>query len=278
MPGKRRRSVIQSPSQRTEMWNRKMVPSIIAARLEATKHLGLEKMQYYQAAYQHVVDMVKEIAGRAGESPALMHEYIWYALELWQLTQRFKSEALRLEAEGTYLKYLYRGRNEKVLRSIASAMGIRMRSKSEIFERLGVSPAAAPIALAVLNSGYPEEAVTTTTKEPLHTVAPDPDYDYIAYIEGVRVTGTNPSGSGVTLYFDVTALLDDESEVSLSGEVAIDEGTTFDDWLRWMLDAVPSGRSIVQVTLYAYCSATPASGYEPTLALARVTGLQVKSG
>lgn len=274
----RRRSYLSTPSQRTRLWDRKMRGDVYAEYLKATKPMALEKVGYYQAAYQHVLETVRQILWREGVEAHLLQEYMWYALELWQLTQRYKSKALQLESEATYLKYAYRGRNRNILRAIASAMGIRMRSDSEILERLGVAPVGAPVGLAVLNSGYTEEPVTTTTKSPHHAVAPDPDYDYIAYVEGVRVTGSNPSGSGVTLYFDVVALLDDESEVSLSGEVAVEEGTTYDDWLRWMLDAVPSGRSITQIILYAYCSATPASGYEPTLALARVTGIQAKSG
>ena len=137
MPKRRRHSVVQSPTQRVRMWDAKMSPSAVAAYLESTKPLGLEKQLFYQSAYQHVVDTVKQILWARGVETHLVQEYTWYALELWQLTQRFKSKALKLEAEGTYLKYMYRGRDKVVLREIASALGIKLSSDDEIFERLG---------------------------------------------------------------------------------------------------------------------------------------------
>jgi hypothetical protein len=41
------------------------------------------------------------------------------------------------------------------------------------------------------------------------------------------------------------------------------------------VDSVGNGRTIREVRLYAYCSAAPATGYEPTVNLAKVTGVQV---
>jgi len=166
LPKRRRRSVVQSPTQRSRMWDAKMSPSIIAAHLESTKQLGLEKMQYYQAAYQHILDTVKQILWARGVETHLVHEYTWYALELWQLTQRFKGNALRLEAEGTYLRYMYRGRDKLVLREIASALGIKLSSDEEIFERLGavVAVPREVIAEGTLEADGTEQTVVEYTE------------------------------------------------------------------------------------------------------------------
>jgi len=278
MTRRRRRSIVQSPIQRAKMWDRKMSPSVIATYLEATKQMALERVQQYQAVYQHIVDTVKQILWTLGTETHLVQEYVWYALELWQNVQKYKSNALLTEAEATYLKYLYRGRDRTALREIAHALGIKLSSDSEILARLGVVPVVAAVSLAVLNVRYPEEPVTYVTRTLHQEATPDPGYDYIVYLESIRVTATNPPGSGTTLHFEVVAYLDDGSETSLSGEISIAEGSSYDDLLHWVLDAISSGRRIKSVRLYAYCSAAPASGCEPTLALRTVTGIQMKTG
>jgi hypothetical protein len=129
--------------------------------------------------------------------------------------------------------------------------------------------------LAAVSKGLGAVAVTETTATLKQSVAPDFGFYGFAYIEGVRITASNPAGSGVTLYFQVRALLDDGTEVNLSDWVSVAAGASFDDWLRWVYDAVGNGRAIREVRLYAYVSATPATGYEPTVSIAKVTGLQV---
>jgi hypothetical protein len=129
--------------------------------------------------------------------------------------------------------------------------------------------------LSAVSKGLAAVLVTETTATLKQSVAPDPGFYGFAYVEGVRVTASNPAGSGVTLYLQVRALLDDGGEVSLSDWVSVAPGAGFDDWLRWVYDAVGNGRTIREVRLYAYCSATPAAGYEPSVSIAKVTGVQV---
>ena len=137
----RRRSNIQSPTHRIRMWDAKMRGDIYPQILSRTKAFGLEKMSEYQVAYQHILDLVREILGARGVESHLQQEYIWYTLEIWRLTQRYKSTALQIMAEGTYLKYLYRGRDPVVLRELAKAMGVTLSSDDEIFKRLGATTA-----------------------------------------------------------------------------------------------------------------------------------------
>jgi hypothetical protein len=129
--------------------------------------------------------------------------------------------------------------------------------------------------LPCVSKGLTAVTVTETSLALKQSIAPDTGFYGFAYVEGVRVTASNPTGSGVTLYFQVKALLDDGTEADLSDVKSVAEGGSFDDWLRWIYDAVGNGRTIREIRLYAYCSATPAAGYEPTVNLAKVTGVQV---
>jgi len=128
------------------------------------------------------------------------------------------------------------------------------------------------ITLTILNKGNTSSVTVTETSETLKQSV-SPDNLYMTYVEGIHVVANNPSGSGVTLYFSVKALLDDGSEVELKSE-SISEGSNFDSWLRWIYDSITNGKIIKEIRLYAYCSATPAAGSEPTVQLERVTGLQ----
>ena len=129
--------------------------------------------------------------------------------------------------------------------------------------------------LEAINKGLSDSTVTETSESLKQELSPDSGHSWLAYVEGVHIVANNPGGSGCTLYIQVRALLDDDSEVSLSDWLSVGEGSSLDDWLRWIYDAVPNGRTIKAIRLYAYCSATPASGSEPTVRIDKVVGLQV---
>ena len=65
------------------------------------------------------------------------------------------------------------------------------------------------------------------------------------------------------------------SEANLSDWISVTEGGAFDDWLRFIYDAIPHGRTIRAIRLYAYCSVTPSTGYEPVVNIEKVCGLMV---
>ncbi len=119
--------------------------------------------------------------------------------------------------------------------------------------------------------GPSASTVTETTETQKAEVTPSSGS--MIYVEGIHVQANNPSGSGVTLTFSVKAVLDDSSEVVLSSQ-NVTEGSSFDDWLRWIYDSIPSGRIVKTIRLYAYCSGTPSTGNEPTVQLVKITGLQ----
>lgn len=126
----------------------------------------------------------------------------------------------------------------------------------------------------VVNKGGSGVTVTETSETLKQEVTPDPDYRYFTYVEGIRIVADNPSGSGCTMYLQPRALLDDDTEVNLSDWIEVSEGSSLDDWLRWIYDAVGGGRTVKAIRLYAYCSAAPASGNEPIVRIDKVVGLQ----
>jgi len=124
----------------------------------------------------------------------------------------------------------------------------------------------------VLNKGNASSVTVTETSETLKQSV-TPDLNFMYYVDGVHVVANNPAGSGATLYFKVKAELSTGSEIELSSET-VAEGNSFDSWLRWPYDSITNEGVVKSIKLYAYCSAAPASGYEPTVQLERVTGLQ----
>jgi len=141
--GKKRRKILHRTSaNRARMWDKKMSPTAYAAYLEATKPMALEKIQYYQAVHEHLISLVKDVVCTKGQEPHLIHEYMWFACEIWQATQRYRSRALQIEADATFLKYLYRGRDETTLREIAKRLGIQISDWEVLLGRLVVSEQA----------------------------------------------------------------------------------------------------------------------------------------
>ena len=86
---------------------------------------------------------------------------------------------------------------------------------------------------------------------------------------------SNPSGSGCTVYIDLVLAHGDGSETTVDS-FSVAEGST--ESRSYTADAVArafrDGVSVVEVRVYAYCSATPAPGYEPGIAL-EVYGVQL---
>jgi hypothetical protein len=129
--------------------------------------------------------------------------------------------------------------------------------------------------IACVSKGLTPVVVTETVLTLKQELTPDEGFYGFPYIEGIRVTATNSTGSTVTLYFITRALLDDGTEIDLHSEISVAEGASFDDWIRWIYDVIPNGRTIKAIRLYARVSATPTSGYEPSVNIERVSGVMV---
>ncbi len=133
---------------------------------------------------------------------------------------------------------------------------------------------AAIPCIFTLSKGYATAATVTETVETLkQEVAADKNYIYL--VDSIHVVATNPAGSGCTLYFMLRALLSDGAEVDLlDAAEGVAEGGSFDDILIHLMSKIPNGEKIKAVRLYAYCDLAPAAGYEPSVQLEKVTGVQ----
>jgi len=131
------------------------------------------------------------------------------------------------------------------------------------------------LRVACISRGLSAVRVTETIETLKQELIPDTEFYWLTYIEGIRIVANNPPGSGATLYFRVRALLDNGTEADLSDVISVTAGSSFDDTLRFVYDAVPHGRTIRAIRLYAWVSAAVPAGSEPTVNIAHVTGLMI---
>ncbi|RLG82532.1 MAG: hypothetical protein DRO09_00110 [Thermoprotei archaeon] len=129
--------------------------------------------------------------------------------------------------------------------------------------------------IPTINKGGSDVTVTETSETLKQEITPDTGYSFIWYVSSVNIVFNNPSGSGVTLYYSVKVLLDDGSESTIFSDTVSEGGggnNVLDEYN--FFDNISNGRTIKAIRLYAYCSAEPASGYEPTIRIDYVRGLQ----
>jgi len=89
----------------------------------------------------------------------------------------------------------------------------------------------------------------------------------------VTVEYDNPTGSGVTLYVQPRLYFDDGTEENIdSFSVAEGVADSREYFSNFIARAFKDGVGISAVRLYAYVTATPATGYEPTVTLRFVKG------
>lgn len=275
MTRRRRRVHYRTVSQRVQLWDKKEDPNVYAVYLEKTKPLALDKFTHYQAVHEELIRIVKECTSKYDTEYSRTHAYMWYAQGLWYISNRYSGETKTIEASALFVYFVILGLNSDLLLDIAHRLGIEISTKV-INERLGrvvIRPAVAMIYN--LNKGYTSPLEVTSTK-PILAFKVSSDLQYIAYIEGIHMIATNPSGSGVKLYFrPVVYTVPDEKEHELTDWFVLLEGQDFDDWLRWINDAIPNGVQVKEVRLYAFVDKEPSPDFIPKVLLRRVTGIQV---
>jgi len=86
--------------------------------------------------------------------------------------------------------------------------------------------------------------------------------------ETVKVYAKNPSGSGVTLSFELALVYDDGVESSFR-TISVEEGIedTYTFLSEDIYEDIQDDKQIIGIRLYAYVSASPTSGYEPSVKL-----------
>ena len=266
MTRRRRRVSTRTAISRFKMWDAKLNPDVVAEHLRNVKAKAREYVMSYQATHEYLIATVKEIIARYGKDYGILQEYMWYAEKMWRLVMQYKREALQREADALYLWYRARGRDDTLLREIAHALGVRISPILEILERVGVKIEVKPVMTV---STYKFESgiytVTETTKALKAEALTDGQF---LDPETVKVYAKNPSGSGVTLYIELSLAYDDGSE-SVFRSLSVSEGIedTYTFLSEDIYENVQDDKQIVGVRLYSYVSASPISGYEPNIKL-----------
>ena len=125
----RKRIVYRSPIHRARLWDRKMDGATYAAILDRVKPIALPQFAQYQVVHEHIITEVKRILERYPGESGRAHAYVWYAQGIWYVTQRYKDEAMRKEADSLYLYWYLLGLNSDALREIAWRFGVDVGAK-----------------------------------------------------------------------------------------------------------------------------------------------------
>jgi len=98
--------------------------------------------------------------------------------------------------------------------------------------------------------------------------------EYLVALQ-VMIEYSNPAGSGVDLYVEVRLHFDDCTEAIVDSLMVAEGVTDSREYLAsHIARALANGKMVKAVRLYAYVSATPVGGYEPTVRLRRVSAYQ----
>jgi len=144
MPARRRGSAFRTPTQRAQLWEKKMDGETYSRILSRTKHLALPRITEYQAVHENLISIVKSVLERLGKSHQT-HEYMWYAEELYKATQTYTGQALQNKVNAIYAKYRAQKLDDDALMKIANSFGLTPDPIEKIFE----------IPLAVPGKGAP---------------------------------------------------------------------------------------------------------------------------
>jgi len=113
---------------------------------------------------------------------------------------------------------------------------------------------------------------TYTLKDEVLPVSPKS----VIYPKHVIVSYINPTNSGVVLDYELKLLHSDNDETVAFSRTGISPGSSGSDDLaeEVLADAFKDGCSVTGIRLYARVSGTPTIGYEPTVTLIKVRGVQ----
>jgi len=211
--GRKRRKktlVTRTSFQRVKKWDAKVDGATYAQMLEKVKPIALERFASYQPVHRYLIDLVRDVINSFGVDYGVMQEYMWYVQKLWYLTQRYSAKTLQIEADSVFLYYVYRGRNENILRAIAGRLGINISSWDDILSRLGVG---APLSEDVVYRGT--KKALQETLERVETDLTDAEFTYdandnlVGIVKTDKVTGKKKK---ITLEYDAEGRLVKKTE------------------------------------------------------------------
>ncbi len=132
-----RRGRGQRLSDRVRRWNAKMNPKVMGDLLASTKEIGLEKVSRYQADFQFLMELARNLVNKYPDYYNKMHDVMSYLERIWYFTQKYRGKGLVDFATATYLAWRYRGFAPELLRDGAKALGVTIPDDSAIASVLG---------------------------------------------------------------------------------------------------------------------------------------------
>ncbi|MEM2549987.1 MAG: right-handed parallel beta-helix repeat-containing protein, partial [Nitrososphaerota archaeon] len=154
MPARRRGSAFRTPTQRAQLWEKKMDGETYSRILSRTKHLALPRITEYQAVHENLISIVKSVLERLGKSHQT-HEYMWYAEELYKATQTYTGQALQNKVNAIYAKYRAQKLDDDALMKIANSFGLTPDPIEKIFEISLVGPGGGPPFIVIAATDTP---------------------------------------------------------------------------------------------------------------------------
>ena len=153
MPARRRGSAFRTPTQRAQLWEKKMDGETYSRILSRTKHLALPRITEYQTAHENLISTVKSVLERSGRTHQT-HEYMWYAQKLYKQINKYAGQALLKEAAATFVEYFAKGLDYNTMLEIASSLGINITELEDkitkIMSSIGIGGGAAAAAAALV--------------------------------------------------------------------------------------------------------------------------------
>ncbi len=261
------RGVPRTAGDRYRKWKARFKPDHYAWVVEATMDIASEKMMQYQADYEVILRNVKAVLADYPSEAFRTQEYMWYALKLYHCLNRYREQALRKCANAATVFFAVLGLNSSALYGIARSLGVNPDPIPVIVSGLGV------VAGKPRTVNMEEGPVTVTNTSPL--IVASIAVEGLLYIEGVHLLAENPPGSGTPLNIRVV-VLHSEGSTLLTNTLVIDEGVSFDDWLRFILDDVPDGVELRGVAVEAWVNDAPPQGLEPQVTIG-LTGVRMET-
>ena len=156
-------------------------------------------------------------------------------------------------------------------RSVRILGGLEIMKGLVSHDHIQVEPAKNILSRSYAGEAKKVTETTSTLKDEVKPLEPK----NVLYPFVIKVRAENPTGSGATLYYQVRLAFHDGSEEPLEPERSVAEGSS-EERTYLSSDIALSfrdGLGLIAARLYAYCSAAPAEGYEPTVALSSVRGV-----
>ena len=209
---RRRKSVVtRTVSQRIRKWDAKVRGDVYAEIMKTVKPIALERFSRYQPIHDYLINVVRNVINQYGIDYGIMQEYVWYAQGLWYLTQKYRSKALQVEADATFCYYVFRGRDESILRAIAKRLGIEISDWNTILMRVGIR--VVPLTEEVVYRGTKRALVETLERVETDLTDIEITYDAenrpIEIIKTDKVTGKKKK---ITLEYDAVGNLIKKTE------------------------------------------------------------------